>query len=139
MYSFGHFKKIGLISIILLGIILFFIDPEYSAFIPKCPFRWFTGLDCPACGSQRAIHQLLHLNIKGAFGYNPFLILSLPYLMALVITQWFDPRNRLGPAEKDMPSPDSRQHVLNINHSMVDCPEYPTFPPGFLTTNHITR
>ena len=46
-------------------------------------------------GSQRAIHQLLHLNIKGAFGYNPFLILSLPYLMALVITQWFDPRNRL--------------------------------------------
>ena len=95
MYSFGHFKKIGLISIILLGIILFFIDPEYSACIPKCPFRWFTGLDCPACGSQRAIHQLLHLNIKGAFGYNPFLILSLPYLMALVITQWFDPRNRL--------------------------------------------
>lgn len=44
MYSFGHFKKIGLISIILLGIILFFIDPEYSAFIPKCPFRWFTDL-----------------------------------------------------------------------------------------------
>ena len=81
MYSFGHFKKIGLISIILLGIILFFIDPEYYAFIPK----------------------------------------------------W------IGPAEKDMPSPDSRQHVLNINHSMVDCPEYPTFPPGFLTTNHITR
>ena len=91
MYSFGHFKKIGLISIILLGIILFFIDPEYSAFIPKCPFRWFTGLDCPACGSQRAIHQLLHLNIKGAFGYNPFLILSLPYLMALVITQCHHP------------------------------------------------
>lgn len=91
MYSFGHFKKIGLILIILLGIILFFIDPEYSAFIPKCPFRWFTGLDCPACGSQRAIHQLLHLNIKGAFGYNPFLILSIPYLIALVITQWFDP------------------------------------------------
>ena len=52
MYSFGHFKKIGLILIILLGIILFFVDPEYSAFIPKCPFRWFTGLDCPACGSQ---------------------------------------------------------------------------------------
>lgn len=65
MYSFGHFKKIGLILIILLGIILFFVDPEYSAFIPKCPFRWFTGFDCPACGSQRAIHQLLHLNIKG--------------------------------------------------------------------------
>ena len=95
MYSFGHFKKIGLILIILLGIILFFVDPEYSAFIPKCPFRWFTGFDCPACGSQRAIHQLLHLNIKGAFGYNPFLMLSFPYLIALVITQWFDPQNRL--------------------------------------------
>ena len=127
MYSFGHFKKIGLILIILLGIILFFVDPEYSAFIPKCPFRWFTGLDCPACGSQRAIHQLLHLNIKGAFGYNPFLMLSFPYLIALVITQWFDPQNRL--AQLKMPPSNNRQHVLNLNHRMVDCPEYPTDLP----------
>ena len=94
MYSFGHFKKIGLILIILLGIILFFVDPEYSAFIPKCPFRWFTGLDCPACGSQRAIHQLLPLNIKGAIGYNKILKHSFPYLNDIEIKHRFYTQNR---------------------------------------------
>ena len=75
MYSFGHFKENRPLTALYYSGSSCSIDPEYSAFIPKCPFRWFTGLDCPACGSQRAIHQLLHLNIKGAFGYNPFLIL----------------------------------------------------------------
>ena len=112
MYSFGRFKEIGLILIILLGITLFFIDPEYSSFVPKCPFRWFTGLNCPACGSQRAIHQLLHLNIKRAFEYNPFLILSLP-----------------DRSEKAMPPSNNRQYILDLNHRMVDCPEYPTDLP----------
>lgn len=47
MYSFGRFKKIGLLIIILLGITLFFIDPEYSAFIPKCRFVGSPGLIVP--------------------------------------------------------------------------------------------
>ena len=96
MYSFGHFKKIGLILIILLGIILFFVDPEYSAFIPKCPFRWFTGFDCPACG-----------------GYNPFLMLSFPYLIGLVITQWFDPQNRLARLKRIC------RHQITVNTYLI--------------------
>lgn len=39
-----------------------------------------TGLKCPGCGSQRAIHSLLHLDILAALGYNAFLVLSLPVI-----------------------------------------------------------
>lgn len=52
--------------------------------MPRCPFRWLTGWQCPACGNQRALHALLHARWADAWGYNPFLIVSLPYLIALV-------------------------------------------------------
>ncbi|NDV80999.1 DUF2752 domain-containing protein [Bacteroides sp. 51] len=58
-------------------------------------FYTLTGLECPACGSQRAVHQFLHLNIAEGIRYNPFLFISIPYLTALVITKWFDPRGKL--------------------------------------------
>ena len=41
-----------------------------------------TGLSCPGCGAQRATHELLHLNLKSAFAYNPLLVVSLPYALA---------------------------------------------------------
>lgn len=43
------------------------------------------GLRCPGCGSQRAIHELLHLHFGDAFRYNPLVILSIPYLALLGI------------------------------------------------------
>ena len=90
------FWKWGILTIvIILGVLLFFIDPEQSLFVPKCSFYWLTGWECPACGSQRAIHQLLHLNIKEAFGYNPFLVISLPYVVLVVWVHWFDANNRM--------------------------------------------
>ena len=61
-------------------------DPAKYAFFPKCPFLLLTGgLRCPGCGSQRAIHSLLHLNLKEAFLYNPMVIISIPFLVLLGI------------------------------------------------------
>ncbi len=54
-----------------------------------------TGWECPSCGTQRAIYHFVHLNWGTAFAYNPFLIISMPYLLALVVTTWFDPKNKL--------------------------------------------
>ncbi len=83
------------IALILLGgITLFFINPEQVSWMPKCYFYVLTGWQCPACGSQRALHHLLHQNFAAAFAYNPFLLVSLPYLFALVFLQWFDEENR---------------------------------------------
>jgi ABC-type amino acid transport system permease subunit len=43
-----------------------------------------TGLKCPGCGSQRAIHSLLHFDFVQAFRYNALLVLSLPLLAVLL-------------------------------------------------------
>ncbi|MCD8166877.1 MAG: DUF2752 domain-containing protein [Bacteroides sp.] len=81
--------------ILTTGTLLLYLgNPETSRWFPKCIFHSLTGLNCPACGTQRALHQLFHLNINAAFRYNPFLIISLPYLAALIWVQWFDPEDK---------------------------------------------
>lgn len=61
-------------------LVLYVADPARYSLYPVCYFHQFTGLDCPGCGSQRAIHQLLHGNLVLAFRYNPLLVLMLPLL-----------------------------------------------------------
>ena len=63
------------------------IDPESSVFFPKCPFHMLTGLECPGCGSQRAIHSLLNGDIAAAIHYNLLIVLSIPYLSLLAILE----------------------------------------------------
>ena len=79
-------KAVGVILIALAALFAIYIyatfDPETTPF-PKCPFLWATGLKCPGCGSQRALHQLLHLRVGAAFGYNACLILFIPILLFL--------------------------------------------------------
>ena len=80
------YKKQILIAVAALFVaiaffIFFFIDPSVYPIFPKCPFLMVTGFECPGCGSQRAFHQLLHLNIAGAFRQNPIVVLYLPYII----------------------------------------------------------
>ncbi|WP_225974845.1 DUF2752 domain-containing protein [Arachidicoccus ginsenosidivorans] len=56
-----------------------------SSWFPKCPFRSLTGLQCPGCGSQRAIHDLLNLDILGAFRENALMVVSIPYIVTAFI------------------------------------------------------
>jgi len=58
---------------------LFLHDPEKGGFL-SCPFRVLTGLLCPGCGSQRAVHDLMHLRIPEALAHNALLVLSIPLL-----------------------------------------------------------
>ncbi len=51
----------------------------------RCPVEWSTGLKCPGCGSQRAVHQLMHGNIEKAFEWNAMLVASIPYLLFSLI------------------------------------------------------
>lgn len=59
-------------------------DPSTTLF-PKCPFYWATGFKCPGCGSQRAVHQLLNLNISAAFDYNACLVVFIPIILFLLL------------------------------------------------------
>lgn len=72
--------KIGVILtlvIMFLGALslYFFWNPSYYNFFPKCPLYSFTGIYCPGCGSQRAIHQIINGNIIEGIRYNYMLVL----------------------------------------------------------------
>ncbi len=54
--------------------VYFIFDPTENYLFPSCPFHSLTGLYCPGCGSQRAFHNLLHLDIQKAFGYNALFV-----------------------------------------------------------------
>ncbi|WP_084677473.1 DUF2752 domain-containing protein [Altibacter lentus] len=77
-----RFYKTVLLFALLAGILLVYysFDPSEHAFFLPCPFHYLTGFLCPGCGSQRAIHQLLHGHIGLAYNLNPLLVLSLPFL-----------------------------------------------------------
>lgn len=70
-----------LLLLLLGGVVLFTIDPCAGPGVyPPCIFRTVTGLYCPGCGSTRALARCLHLDLPGAFSYNPLVVLALPYL-----------------------------------------------------------
>ncbi|MDR0913872.1 MAG: DUF2752 domain-containing protein [Oscillospiraceae bacterium] len=45
-----------------------------------CPFYEVTHLQCPGCGSGRALYALLHLDFVAAFLLNPLFVVALPIL-----------------------------------------------------------
>lgn len=69
---------------IILGIVVYYTFDPSKVLFPRCPFYALTGLKCPGCGTQRAIHQLLHLNIGEAVRYNAFMVFSIPLLVFLI-------------------------------------------------------
>jgi len=70
-------------------------DPATSGVFPPCPFRYLTGWYCPACGSLRAIHQLLHGNLRAAWALNPLTVALLPFLTyGLASSALFELRGR---------------------------------------------
>lgn len=73
-----------LVGIVVLAIVYYRVSPTSSVFFPKCAFLLLTGLKCPGCGSQRAVHALLHADLASAFAHNALLVLSLPYLALLI-------------------------------------------------------
>ena len=62
------------------AVILFFFNPSQHGFYPICYFHSITGLNCPGCGSLRAMHELLHGHVVEAARLNALLLLCLPCL-----------------------------------------------------------
>jgi len=51
---------------------------------PPCMFHELTGFYCIGCGLTRALHALVHGDLRGALAMNPLGVLMLP-LMALMV------------------------------------------------------
>jgi hypothetical protein len=69
-----------LIGLPLIAVLFFILDPDQQAIFPRCIFYSLSGYYCPGCGSQRAIHNLLHLNVAGVVHNN---VLFLPAVLAV--------------------------------------------------------
>lgn len=101
----GNSKKIGIIAaigLVLVAVIFLFyyFDPEQTIFFPKCPFLLATGYECAGCGSQRAFHDLLHFNLRGAFSHNPLIFLLVPYILMGIYLQYLGGKERNPKLEK---------------------------------------
>jgi hypothetical protein len=72
-----------LIAVALLGVFFLYrrFNPSTVSFFPKCPFLSLTGLKCPGCGSQRAMHHLFNFELADAFRQNGLLVISIPYIL----------------------------------------------------------
>lgn len=49
--------------------------------VPLCPLKALTGLDCPFCGSLRAVHALAHLRPGEAASHNVLFTIAAPLLV----------------------------------------------------------
>jgi hypothetical protein len=76
MTKFGKIVAVGATASAVF--VLFWFDPAATSFYPRCLFHSWTGLDCPFCGTTRALHQLLHGNVGAAFRFNALAISLLP-------------------------------------------------------------
>lgn len=76
--------------LLFIGIIYYYVVPEETIWIPKCPWWLITGTYCPSCGVQRFLHLLLMGRIRDAFYINPFLLISIPYAILAVIGKWYN-------------------------------------------------
>lgn len=68
------------------GTAYYLIEPN-SGLYPRCMFHQLTGLYCPGCGSQRAIHAMLHGNWSQAWSYNAILPFEIVFI-AIIAVAW---------------------------------------------------
>ena len=58
------------------------VDPNEPGHFPPCPVLALTGFYCTGCGTLRAAHALLHLDLAGAWAMNPATLLFAPVVVA---------------------------------------------------------
>lgn len=78
----GTLKSI--IIILVIGFVYYLIV-KFTPFGIPCYIKTFTGYDCPTCGMTRMIMALTRLDFKSAFGYNRFMFISFPFIVAEII------------------------------------------------------
>ena len=68
-----------------MAYIYYKVNPEEVHVFPRCVFLSLTGYRCAGCGLQRAIHSLLHLDLRTALAYNFYFVLLLPWTAAVLM------------------------------------------------------
>ncbi len=69
------------LAVCALAAILFRYPPSQYGFYPQCPIHHYLHLDCPGCGTTRAIAELLHGHLLTALRLNALTTLLLPFVI----------------------------------------------------------
>lgn len=80
----NFWKPVAIVLIMAAVLVFYFVMPPGTWYL-SCPFRAATGWQCPGCGSQRALHELLHLNLREAFRHNALFVVALPTALILFL------------------------------------------------------
>lgn len=75
---------------VIVCVLLRTFNPVGMPLAPRCLVKLATGLSCPACGIQRALHAALNGSWAEALSYNYFLLFALPYAL-MVCLVWYLP------------------------------------------------
>ena len=73
---YGKTIALVIVAAALAGLYYFF-DPSKERFFIACPLKTLTGYECAGCGSQRALHALLHFEWIKALRLNALFVLML--------------------------------------------------------------
>ncbi|CAL9383509.1 hypothetical protein SUDANB95_01106 [Actinosynnema sp. ALI-1.44] len=77
---------------------MYFSDPNQPGSIwPPCPLFALTGIQCPACGSTRMVHALLHGDLVAAWQLNAVMLVAGLPLLAWLWVRWFRAARRREP------------------------------------------
>jgi hypothetical protein len=89
--SAGVHAMVALASVVVVAILGAF-DPATNSVCPPCLFRTATGWLCPGCGSARAIHALLHGDVRTALQMNSAAVFAIPLAGSDFLRSWVDTR-----------------------------------------------
>src|SRR3954470_23248639 len=79
-----HLRPLSL-ALAAAGLAYLYLVVPAPGTTPPCPTRWLLGINCPGCGSLRAVHHLLHLRVGRAFTLNPLSTVALPFVAVVLI------------------------------------------------------
>ena len=74
-------SKIRVLTLLFLAGVLYAVVILTTGFAIPCPIRKITGWLCPGCGITTLFICLIKFDIKGAFFANPFLFVTMPFLI----------------------------------------------------------
>ncbi len=70
----------GVAAVLVVGVVLWRVEPAGQFYYPRCWTYAVTGLKCPGCGVLRATHALLRGEWALAWTLNPLWVCYLPVI-----------------------------------------------------------
>lgn len=100
------------------------VDPHDTGSVyPPCPFKLFTGWNCPGCGGLRMVHDLLHGDLAASFNDNAFLLVGIPLAAA-----WFFVRRHRKTSSFGLPATITVVVALVVWTVVRNLPGFPLVP-----------